>query len=103
MTTTNIPFAIIIVTITFFLYLSHIDFGDETRSRQIAREIVNARPLNTTHQLATTISRITPWKYRPQTLSRCFQALRIVVNDEINALEDILQSIHHVIRPGMLC
>jgi hypothetical protein len=55
--------------------------------------------VDTTQQLAQLITRITPWKYRPQTLSRCFQALRIVVNDEINSLEETLNAIHRVLRP----
>ena len=45
------------------------------------------------------MSLCSPWKNRPQTLSRCFQALRIVVNDEINSLEETLNSIHQIIRP----
>lgn len=76
------------------------DFGDETRSRQIAREIVFARPLNTTADLVKVISKITSFKQRPQTLARCFQALRIAVNDEIGALEDALSSVHEVIKPS---
>lgn len=76
------------------------DFGGEVRSRQIAREIVNARPLQTTEELGRVISRITPFKVRPKTLSRCFQALRIVVNDELAALDGALASAHMVLRPG---
>ena len=76
------------------------DYGGEVRSRQIAREIINARPLLTTQELEKVISRITPFKVRPKTLSRCFQALRIVVNDEMAALDEALASAHHVLRPG---
>lgn len=74
-------------------------YGDETKSRQIAREIVSARPLNSTQQLASVINRITPWKQRSQTLARCFQALRIVVNDEMRALDEILLSAHRCLGP----
>jgi len=76
------------------------DYGEETRSRQIAREIVASRPLNTTGELEKVISRITSWKHRPKTLARCFQALRIAVNDEIGALEDALATIHQCMKPG---
>ena len=48
-------------------------FGDEKRSRQIAREIVASRPLNSTGHLVQVISRITSFKERPKTLARCFQ------------------------------
>ena len=76
------------------------EFGEEKRSRIIAREIIASRPLNTTGELEQVISRITHWKERSKTLARCFQALRIVVNDEINALDETLNSIHTCIRPG---
>lgn len=74
------------------------NYGDEVRSRVIAREIVLARPLNTTGQLESVISRVTQFKQRSKTLARCFQALRIVVNDEIGALEDALLRMHECIR-----
>ena len=76
------------------------DFGDETRSRQIAREIVSARPLNSTLQLERCISRVTAYAQRPKTLARCFQALRIAVNDEMGALDEALQSAHACLPPG---
>ncbi len=65
-------------------------YGDETRSRVIAREIVANRPLNSTSSLVALISRLTSFKERPKTLARCFQALRIAVNDELGALEQAL-------------
>ena len=74
--------------------------GDEVRSRQIAREIVASRPLHSTQELESVISRKTSFKDRPKTLARCFQAIRIVVNDEIDALEDALSSMHRCLRPG---
>jgi 16S rRNA (cytosine1402-N4)-methyltransferase len=65
-------------------------YGEETRSRKIAREIISARPLNTTEDLQKVISKIVPFKERPKVLSRCFQALRIYVNDELTALDKVL-------------
>jgi 16S rRNA (cytosine1402-N4)-methyltransferase len=76
------------------------NYGDETRSRVLAREIVSSRPLNTTAQLVDVIARKTSFKERSKTLARCFQALRIVVNDEIGALEDALHDMHRFIRQG---
>jgi len=75
-------------------------YGEEQKSRQIAREIVSARPLNSTQELAAAISRITSFKERPKTLARCFQAIRIHVNDEVGALDDALSSAHELLRPG---
>lgn len=75
------------------------EFGEETRSRQIARDIVTARPLVTTGQLEKVISRTASWAQRPKMLARCFQALRIAVNDELGALDEALTSAHHCLLP----
>lgn len=75
------------------------EFGEETRSRQIARDIVTARPLVTTGQLEKVISRTASWAQRPKVLARCFQALRIAVNDELGALDEALTSAHHCLLP----
>jgi 16S rRNA (cytosine1402-N4)-methyltransferase len=85
-----------LTTIANVLY----QFGEETRSRQIAREIVASRPVNTTGELEKIISRITMFKKRPQTLARCFQALRIAVNDEMGALIEALSTVQNCVRPG---
>ena len=74
------------------------NYGDEVRSRILAREIISARPLNTTAELVNVISSRTSFKERSKTLARCFQALRIVVNDEMGALEDALQGMHECLR-----
>jgi 16S rRNA (cytosine1402-N4)-methyltransferase len=76
------------------------NFGEETRSRQIAREIVASRPINTTGELEKLISGMTFWKHRSKTLARCFQALRIAVNDEMGALDDALMTVSDCVRPG---
>src|SRR5271169_2260880 len=59
------------------------EFGEERRSRRIARAIVRARPITTTAELARVISAVAPAmkgdKIHPAT--RTFQALRIRVND----------------------
>ncbi len=76
------------------------NFGDETNSRAIAKQIVLNRPLMTTFDLEKVISSVTSFKRQSATLARCFQALRIVVNDEMNALDEALQSMHGCLRPG---
>ena len=43
---------------------------------------------------------MTSWKQRSKTLARCFQALRIVVNDEMGALDQALMTVHNCLRPG---
>jgi 16S rRNA (cytosine1402-N4)-methyltransferase len=67
-------------------------YGEERQARKIAKAIVKARPIKTTSQLAQVISRVTgttkPRRLHPATLT--FQALRIAVNRELEALESFL-------------
>lgn len=76
------------------------DMGEEPMSRQIAREIVLSRPLHTTGDLATAVAAVIPIKYRRRALARCFQAIRIHVNDELGALKSMLTQLPAVLRPG---
>lgn len=69
-------------------------YGEERLSRRIARKIVEQRPFQTTTELADTISYCVPRKYRYGRIhpaTRTFQALRIVVNHELDVLETLLQ------------
>jgi len=68
-------------------------YGEERLSRQIARAIVRSRPLGTTRQLAGVIVQATgrrrsDWHIHPAT--RTFQALRIAVNHELDAVAEVL-------------
>tara|TARA_B110000444_G_scaffold252335_2_gene281510 strand:+ start:150 stop:1046 length:897 start_codon:yes stop_codon:yes gene_type:complete len=68
-------------------------YGELRNSRSIAREIVIAREINeivTTNQLIDVVNHMVPQKKRNQFLARIFQAIRIEVNDEINALQEML-------------
>ena len=68
-------------------------YGEERFSRRIARVIVQQRPLTTTTKLAEAIARSVPSKYRYGRIhpaTRVFQALRIVVNQELQSLECFL-------------
>jgi len=70
------------------------EFGEEKKSRQIAKKICESRmvkPIETTLELSYIISEITPKKYLTKTLSRVFQAFRIFVNDELSALKEFLK------------
>ena len=70
-------------------------YGEERLSRQIARRIVERRPLETTTQLAETIFHSVPRSYRYGRIhpaTRSFQALRIAVNRELEVLERFLQT-----------
>ena len=66
-------------------------FGEERQSRKVARAIVAARPILSTHQLAKVVEAVTTGRksgIHPAT--RTFQALRIVVNNELERLEALL-------------
>lgn len=65
-------------------------YGEEPKSRQIARLIVQARPLTTTTELAAVVKRAWPGHSKVHPATRTFQALRIAVNDELHMLEQAL-------------
>ena len=79
-------------------------YGEERRSRAVARAIVEARrktPLTTTKQLADLVAGIVrgePGGAHPAT--RTFQALRIAVNDELGELVAALHAAEAALRPG---
>jgi len=79
-------------------------FGEERGSRRIARAIVRAReeePVTTTTQLREIVRSVLPRSVKSQpTLSRVFQALRIAVNEELDALSDILAKLPQLVKPG---
>jgi 16S rRNA (cytosine1402-N4)-methyltransferase len=77
------------------------EFGEERRSRRIARAIVRSRPIRTTRHLAEVISAASrPVKGRIHSATRTFQAIRIFVNRELQDLEALLASAPQVLKPG---
>jgi 16S rRNA (cytosine1402-N4)-methyltransferase len=66
-------------------------YGEERRSRQIAREIVRCRPLRTTRELATVVERTVGRRGKIHPATKTFQALRIAVNHELEHLETALR------------
>lgn len=80
-------------------------YGEERHSRRIARAIAAAReeqPLTTTSQLAEVIQLAYPGGgyRREHPARRTFQALRIHVNDELGALEQVIADAPQVLHPG---
>jgi 16S rRNA (cytosine1402-N4)-methyltransferase len=76
-------------------------YGEERRSYQLARAIVAARPLRTTRQLAEIVTRVTrSGKPGMHPATRTFQALRIAVNGELNAIEAVLPQAVEALSPG---
>ena len=78
------------------------EFGEERRSRRIARAIVRSRPIHTTRELVEVISAAArSMKHeRIHPATRTFQALRIFVNHELDDLRELLEAAPRIIRPG---
>ena len=74
-------------------------YGEERRAPQVTRAIVAARPIQTTGALADVIRSAVPERDEIKTLARIFQAIRIVVNDELGELERVLEQAESVVRP----
>ncbi len=78
------------------------EFGEERRSRRIARAIVRSRPIRTTTQLVEVVSAAArSMKHeRIHPATRTFQALRIFVNHELDDLKALLEAAPRVLKPG---
>ncbi|MGA2856388.1 MAG: 16S rRNA (cytosine(1402)-N(4))-methyltransferase RsmH [Candidatus Sulfotelmatobacter sp.] len=80
------------------------EFGEERRSRRIARAIVRSRPIQTTAQLAEVISAaarsMNQAERRIHPATRTFQALRIFVNRELDDLRALLDAAPRILKPG---
>jgi 16S rRNA (cytosine1402-N4)-methyltransferase len=88
------------VTLANLIY----EFGEERRSRRIARAIVRSRPIRTTAQLADVVSAaarpMNPAERRIHPATRTFQALRIFVNRELDDLRELLKTAPQMLKPG---
>jgi 16S rRNA (cytosine1402-N4)-methyltransferase len=79
------------------------EFGEERHARRIARSIVKARQqqrLETTTQLAKLIENTIGKREKKHPATRCFQAIRIVVNNELGDLTIGLEAAIRQLRPG---
>ncbi|NND70923.1 MAG: 16S rRNA (cytosine(1402)-N(4))-methyltransferase RsmH [Rhodothermales bacterium] len=79
------------------------EYGEESRAGLIARDIVAARPINDTVQLAEVVRRRVRGPNAPKVLSRIFQALRVRVNDELTAIRRALVATVSLLKPGGRC
>ena len=77
-------------------------YGEERRSRAVARAIVRQRPLGSTSELSRLIERVVPRKkgQKLHPATRVFQALRFAVNDELGQLERFIEPAVRSLRPG---
>lgn len=77
-------------------------YGDEPKSRRIARAIVAARPVSRTAELAGIVRRSVGWRegQKSDPATRTFQAIRIHINRELGELEDGLLAAEQVLKAG---
>ncbi|MHB8114561.1 MAG: 16S rRNA (cytosine(1402)-N(4))-methyltransferase RsmH [Bellilinea sp.] len=76
-------------------------YGEERGSRRIAAAIVRSRPVTTTQQLAEIVSKaMGGQRSRIHPATRTFQALRIAVNQELQAVESVLPLAVKALSPG---
>lgn len=79
-------------------------YGEERYAKRIARAIVEKRgkaPITRTKQLADIISEAHPrWEKHKHPATRCFQAIRIAVNRELDDLKDTLEQVLNVLKVG---
>ena len=80
------------------------EFGEERRSRRIARAIVRSRPIRSTAHLADVVSAaarpMNQAERRIHPATRTFQALRIFVNRELDDLKALLEAAPRMLKPG---
>ena len=78
------------------------EYGEERRSRRIARAIVRGRPVTTTAQLARIVAQAAPAmkQDRIHPATRTFQAIRIVVNRELDEIRDLLEAAPRLLKPS---
>ncbi len=88
------------VTLANLIY----EFGEERRSRRIARAIVRSRPIRSTAELADVISAaarpMNQAERRIHPATKTFQALRIFVNQELDDLRRLLEAAPRIMKPG---
>ena len=79
------------------------NFGEERAARRVALAIEAARTseaIETTAQLARVVGSVVPERFRTKTLARVFQAIRIWVNGELEAVEAALPAAVRLLAPG---
>ncbi|GAB3799455.1 16S rRNA (cytosine(1402)-N(4))-methyltransferase RsmH [Spirosoma humi] len=78
-------------------------YGEITNARTAANALVSARsnrPLNTVNDLKAALQRYAPRGKENKFFAQVFQALRIEVNEELQALEEFLEQVPDILKPG---
>jgi 16S rRNA (cytosine1402-N4)-methyltransferase len=76
------------------------EYGEERRSRTVARAIVRGRPVTSTKQLARIVASAVPPMKHIHPATRTFQALRIYVNRELEEIKALLEAAPKLLKPS---
>ncbi|SPE23603.1 S-adenosyl-dependent methyltransferase activity on membrane-located substrates [Candidatus Sulfotelmatomonas gaucii] len=76
------------------------EYGEERRSRTVARAIVRGRPVTSTVQLARIVASAVPPMKHLHPATRTFQALRIFVNRELDEIRALLEAAPSLLKPS---
>ncbi|MCA9348318.1 16S rRNA (cytosine(1402)-N(4))-methyltransferase RsmH [Candidatus Saccharibacteria bacterium] len=76
------------------------NYGEEPKARQIAKLLVDNRPIETTTKLASVVAQAWPGYSKVHPATRTFQALRIAVNDELRLVKEVLPHLVDSLSPG---
>jgi len=76
------------------------EYGEERRSRTVARAIVRGRPVTSTAQLARIVASAVPPMKHIHPATRTFQALRIFVNQELQEIRALLEAAPSLLKPS---
>ncbi|MGI6787671.1 MAG: 16S rRNA (cytosine(1402)-N(4))-methyltransferase RsmH [Acholeplasmataceae bacterium] len=75
------------------------NYGDEKNAYQISKKIIGARPITKTSELVKITDEVN-YKVKGHSAKRVFQALRIEVNEELDALKEVLADLNDLLNPG---
>ena len=76
------------------------EFGEERRSRTVARAIVRGRPVTSTAQLARIVASAVPPMKHIHPATKAFQALRIFVNQELDEIRALFEAAPKLLKPS---
>lgn len=75
-------------------------YGEERLSRQVARAILDARPVETTGELRDIVESVVHGPHQIKSVARVFQGIRIEVNRELDMLREVLEQSLQVLKIG---
>jgi 16S rRNA (cytosine1402-N4)-methyltransferase len=76
------------------------NYGEESKSKAIAKAIVSNRPISTTTQLSAIISKVVGFHGRIHPATKTFQAIRIEVNRELERIKSALKQVVNILIVG---